>query len=74
MEDEGKRRYGVRGRVGVGAERGFKPEFLPWRHTGSPKIRGVINLSMELANPTAPWPGNLAPPQVGAGLQGAKEH
>lgn len=36
------------------------PEFSPWRHTGSPKIRGVINLSVELANPTAPWPGNLA--------------
>lgn len=39
---------------------GFKPEFLPWRHTGSPKIRGVINLSVEPANPTAPRPGNLA--------------
>lgn len=32
----------------------YKPEFSPWRHTGSPKIRGVINLSVELANPTTP--------------------
>ena len=32
----------------------------PWSQTGSPKIRGVINLSVELANPIAPWPGNLA--------------
>lgn len=38
----------------------YKPEFSPWRHTGSPKIRGVINLSVELANPTTPRPGNLA--------------
>lgn len=36
------------------------PEFSPWRHTGSPKIRRVINLSVEPANPTAPRPGNLA--------------
>lgn len=32
----------------------------PWRQTGSPEIRGVINLSVEPANPTAPCPGNLA--------------
>lgn len=32
----------------------------PWRQTGSPEIRGVINLSVEPANPTAPRPGNLA--------------
>lgn len=60
MEEEGERRYRDRGRVGVGAEGGFMPEFSPWRHTGSPKIRGVINLSVEPANPTAPRPGNLA--------------
>lgn len=60
-EEEGERRYRDRGRVGVGAEgAGFKPEFSPWRHTGSPEIRGVINLSVEPANPIAPWPGNLA--------------
>lgn len=73
MEDEVEKRYRDRGRVGVGAERGgFKPEFLPWRHTGSPKIRGVINLSVEPANPTAPWPGNLASPGGGraAGSKG----
>jgi len=68
-----------RGRVGVGAERkerggGFMLEFSPWRHTGSPKIRGVINLSVEPANPTAPRPGNLASSGGGAGLRGAKEH
>lgn len=45
---------------GSGAEGGFMPEFSPWRHTGSPKIRGVINLSVEPANPTTPRPGNLA--------------
>lgn len=51
---------------------GYKPEFSPWRHTGSPKIRGVINLSMELANPTAPRPGNLA--SAGGGrAAGSKE-
>lgn len=60
MEEEGERRYRDRGRVGVGAEGGFMPEFSPWRHTGSPKIRGVINLSVEPANPTTPRPGNLA--------------
>lgn len=32
----------------------------PWRQTGSSEIRGVINLSVEPANPTAPCPGNLA--------------
>lgn len=32
----------------------------PWRQTGSPEIRGVINLSVEPVNPTAPCPGNLA--------------
>ena len=60
MEEEGERRYRDRRRVGAGAEGGFTPEFSPWRHTGSPKIRGVINLSMESANPTTPRPGNLA--------------
>lgn len=59
---------GKESKGGTGTEKGwvlghwgeFKLEFLPWRHTGSPKIRGVINLSVELANPTAPRPGNLA--------------
>jgi len=51
---------------------GSKPEFLPWRHTGSPKIRGVINLSVKLANPTAPRPGNLAP-AGGGRAAGSKE-
>lgn len=77
MEEEGERRYRDRRRVGVGAEGvrwgGFTPEFSPWRHTGSPKIRGVINLSMESANPTTPLPGNLASSGGGQGCGGAKE-
>lgn len=54
-EVQRQRKGGSWGRRG-----GFKPEFSPWRHTGSPEIRGVINLSVEPANPIAPWPGNLA--------------
>lgn len=44
----------------LGQRKGLKPDILPWRHTGSLKIREVINLSVELAGPTAPRPGNLA--------------
>lgn len=65
---EGRRGWRKRERGGteteegweLGQKGGFKPEFSPWRHTGSPEIRGVINLSVEPANPIAPWPGNLA--------------
>lgn len=45
----------------------------PWRQTGSPEIRGVINLSVEPANPTAPCPGNLALLRWGVGLRWAKK-
>lgn len=45
----------------------------PWRQTGSPEIRGVINLSVEPANPTAPCPGNLALLRWGVGLRRAKK-
>lgn len=58
---EGRRGWRKRERGGTeteegwefGQKGGFVPEFSPWRHTGSPKIRGVINLSVEPANPTA---------------------
>lgn len=45
----------------------------PWRQTGSPEIRGVINLSVEPANPTAPCPGNLPLLRWGVGLRWAKK-
>lgn len=63
MVEEAERRYRNRERVGVGGcgvGGGSHGEFSPWRHTGSPKIRRVINLSVVPANPTAPRPGNLA--------------
>lgn len=61
MEEEGERRCRDRELGWELRQRGDSCwSFSPWRHTGSPKIRGVINLSVEPANPTAPRPGNLA--------------
>lgn len=68
-----ERRCRDRTRVGVKAEGGIMLEFSPWRHTGSPKIRGVINLSMEPANPTAPRPGNLASSGGGRAAGGRRD-
>lgn len=63
MEERGEKRYSISQRVGVGPEEvggWIHAAVWPWRQTGSPEIRGVINLSVEPANPTSPCPGNLA--------------